>query len=99
MPPIGRPFRALRGSVARGIVAALCWLATRLAGADHGGPASPARTGFDWTSWLLIGGAVAAVCLAAWAFFAPAQPDERPARDASRRPEPEATVPKTSTPQ
>jgi LPXTG-motif cell wall-anchored protein len=31
----------------------------------------PPKTGVDWTTWLLIVGAVAAVGLAAWAFLAP----------------------------
>jgi hypothetical protein len=51
-------------------------LAPRLASADHLGPVG-AKTGFDWTTWLLVAGAVAAVSLAAWAFFAPERPDAR----------------------
>jgi LPXTG-motif cell wall-anchored protein len=39
--------------------------------ADHGAPVRPPKTGVDWTTWLLIAGAVAAVGLGAWAFLAP----------------------------
>jgi hypothetical protein len=54
----------------RWIVTAVVLLAAAPALADHGMPAS-ARGGFDWTTWLLVAGAVVAVGLAAWAFFAP----------------------------
>ena len=52
-------------------------LAPGLVAADHGAPVLPPKTGVDWTSWLLIGGAVAAVGLAAWAFFAPDRAESR----------------------
>jgi hypothetical protein len=52
-----------------------------LAAADHFGPVGAARGGgLDWTSWLLVAGAVAAVGLAAWAFFAPDHPDNQGAQ-------------------
>jgi hypothetical protein len=58
-----------------------------LAAADHLGPVGAARGGgLDWMSWLLVAGAVAAVSLAAWAFFAPDRSDRRadpPAGDRS----------------
>jgi len=61
---------------------ALIWIATvafalvpALATADHFGPVGPRGGGLDWTSWLLVAGAVAAVSLAAWAFFAPDRTD------------------------
>jgi hypothetical protein len=38
--------------------------------ADHGMPATPTR-GIDWTTWVLVAGAVVALGLAAWAFLAP----------------------------
>jgi hypothetical protein len=72
----------------RWIVTAVVLLTTALALADHGVPAS-ARSGFDWTTWLLVAGAVAAVSLAAWAFFAPDRPEDRPRPAAPDRPEPE----------
>ena len=60
------------------------WTATAVFGllpdlvsADHLGSVGPARGGLDWTSWLLVAGAVAAVSLAAWAFFAPDRSDRR----------------------
>jgi hypothetical protein len=61
----------------RWIVTAVVLLTTAPALADHGVPLS-ARSGFDWTTWLLVAGAVAAVSLAAWAFFAPDRPEDRP---------------------
>jgi hypothetical protein len=70
----------------RWIVIAVVLLTTALALADHGVPAS-ARSGFDWTTWLLVAGAVAAVSLAAWAFFAPDRPEDRPRPTAPDRPE------------
>jgi hypothetical protein len=57
------------------------------AAADHGAPATPA--GGDWTVWLLVGGALVAVGLAAWAFLAPERPDaspEKPAGPTDRAP-------------
>jgi hypothetical protein len=59
------------------IVTAAFGLLPDLVTADHLGPVGPARGGLDWTSWLLVVGAVAAVGLAAWAFFAPDRPDGR----------------------
>jgi hypothetical protein len=64
---------------------ALLLLAVPLAFADHGVP-GPSRAGFGWMSWLLVAGAVIAVALAAWAFFAPDRadgPSEPPTRDGS----------------
>jgi LPXTG-motif cell wall-anchored protein len=52
-------------------------LASGLAAADHGAPVLPPKTGVDWTTWLLIVGAVAAVGLAAWAFLAPDRTESR----------------------
>ena len=52
-------------------------LAPALAAADHGAPVLPPKTGVDWTTWLLIVGAVAAVGLAAWAFLAPDRGESR----------------------
>jgi hypothetical protein len=74
----------------RWIVLAVCLLVTALASADHGVPPPP-RGGLGWLVWLLIVGAVAAVGLAAWAFFAPDRPesdaaaDRRDTREGSRR--------------
>jgi hypothetical protein len=61
----------------RWIVTAVLALTTALTMADHGTPA-PARTGFGWTPWLLIVGAIVAVSLAAWAVFATDRPEGRP---------------------
>jgi hypothetical protein len=58
----------------RWIVLAVCLLGTALASADHGVPAPP-RGGLGWLAWLLIAGAVVAVGLAAFAFFAPDRPE------------------------
>ena len=71
------------------IVVAVVLLTTALAQADHGVPAA-ARGGFDWTTWLLVAGAVAAVGLAAWAFFAPDRLDGPPRATA---PDPESERP------
>jgi hypothetical protein len=73
----------------RWIVTAVCLLATARALADHGVPA-PARSGLGWMSWLLVGGAVIAVGLAAWAFFAPDRPEGRPGCSREDGPEPPA---------
>jgi hypothetical protein len=73
----------------RWIVTAVCLLATARALADHGVPA-PARSGLGWISWLLVGGAVVAVSLAAWAFFAPDRPEGRPGCSREDGPEPPA---------
>ena len=52
-------------------------LAPAVVSADHGAPVLPPKTGADWTTWLLIVGAVAAVGLAAWAFLAPDRTEPR----------------------
>ena len=70
------------------IVTAVVLLTAALALADHGVPPS-ARSGFGWTTWLLVAGAVAAVSLAAWALFAPARPEDRSRPTAPGRPDPE----------
>jgi hypothetical protein len=71
----------------RSIVTAVVALTTAPAMADHGVPAS-ARSDFGWTTWLLVAGAVVAVSLAAWAFFAPGRPEDR-----STPPAPDSTEP------
>ena len=78
MPPLSVLLRADGRSATGWFATAVFALVPGLAGADHGAPALPPRTGYDWTSWLLIGGAIAAVTLAAWAFFAPDRPAARP---------------------
>ena len=85
MPPLRVPLRAAGRSATGWIATVALALVPGLAGADHGAPALPPRTGFDWTSWLLIGGAVAAVSLAAWAFFAPDRPAAGPSPRDPRR--------------
>ena len=75
----------------RAIVLAVCLLVTALATADHGVP-TPARGGLGWMSWFLVAGAVIAVSLAAWAFFAPDRPEGEPG--ASRRDGPEPRAPR-----
>lgn len=69
------PGRSARTWIATGVFGLL----PDLVSADHLGSVGPARGGLDWTSWLLVVGAVAAVSLAAWAFFAPDRPDGRSA--------------------
>jgi len=65
-------------------------LVPTLASADHVGAVGAARGGgLDWTSWLLVAGAVAAVSLAAWAFFAPDRSDRRSDPPSSDRSESE----------
>jgi len=59
--------------------------------ADHGVPA-PARTGLGWTFWLLVAGAIVAVSLAAWAFFAPDRPEGRSGPTPQDGPEPESPI-------
>ncbi|HEY7601429.1 MAG TPA: hypothetical protein VIB60_02885 [Methylomirabilota bacterium] len=73
----------------RWIVLAVGLLATAPALADHGVPA-PARGGLGWLSWLLVGGAVIAVGLAAWAFFAPDRPEGGTSPSRRNGPEPPA---------
>ena len=73
----------------RWIVLAVCLLAAAPTLADHGVP-TPARSGLGWMSWLLVGGAVIAVSLAAWAFFAPDRPDGGPGSSRRNGPEPPA---------
>jgi hypothetical protein len=72
----------------RWIATAILALTPALAMADHGAP-TPARTGLGWTSWLLIAGAIVAVSLAAWAFFAPDRPEHRRRPTPQDGPEPE----------
>jgi hypothetical protein len=83
MPPLRVPLRAAGRSATGWFATVALALVPGLAGADHGAPALPPRTGFDWTSWLLIGGAIAAVSLAAWAFFAPDRPAAGPSPSGS----------------
>jgi hypothetical protein len=76
MPPLKALLRATRRSAPPCIAAIALVFAPALASADHLGPVGAARGGgLDWTSWLLVAGAVAAVSLAAWAFFAPDRAD------------------------
>lgn len=80
-------FRAMGRAAPRWITPVAFALVPTLSAADHLGPVGAARGGgLDWTSWLLVAGAVAAVGLAAWAFFAPDRSDGRadpPAPDRS----------------
>lgn len=92
MPPLRIRFRAAGRSATRWIATVFFGLTPGLAAADHGAPALPPRTGLDWTSWLLIAGAVAAVSLAAWAFFAPDRTEARPDPSAPGGSEPEPPV-------
>ena len=71
MPPSRVSLRAAWGPAIRWMLTAFFWVAPGLAAADHTAPVLPPKTGVDWTTWLLIVGAVAAVGLAAWAFLAP----------------------------
>ena len=87
MPPFRVLVRAAGRSATGWFATAVFVLVSGLAGADHGAPALPPRTGFDWTSWLLIGGAIAAVSLAAWAFVAPDRPAARPSPPGSTSPD------------
>jgi hypothetical protein len=73
----------------RWIVLAVCLLAAAPTLADHGVPV-PARGGLGWMTWLLVGGAVIAVGLAAWAFFAPDRPEGGPSSARGDRSEPPA---------
>ena len=77
MPPLSVLLCAVGRSVTRWVATAVLGLNAGLAMADHGVPL-PAKGGLNWTSWLLIAGAVAAVSLAAWAFFAPDRAEPRP---------------------
>ena len=74
MPPRKDPL-VTTGRVGAGLALAVALAASaRLASADH--PiAPPPAGGFGWLSWLLVAGAVVAVGLAAWAFFAPDDDD------------------------
>lgn len=94
MPPLRVLFRAAGRSATGWFATAVFALVSGPAGADHGAPVLPPRTGFDWTSWLLIGGAIAAVSLAAWAFFAPDQPAARRGSMVSDGSEPESPGPR-----
>jgi hypothetical protein len=69
--------RALRRLPKRWIATAALGLIPALASADHTG-LPPIKSGLDWMTWLLIAGAIAAVGLAAWAFFAPDRPEAQP---------------------
>ena len=83
-------FRAMGRSALHCIAPAVFALAPTFAAADHAGPVGAARGGgLDWTSWLLVAGAVAAVGLAAWAFFAPDRSDDRAGPPAPGRSESE----------
>jgi hypothetical protein len=74
MPPRKDPLVTPgRSGAGVGLAAALA-ASARLAFADHPIAAPPAG-GFGWLSWLLVAGAVVAVGLAAWAFFAPDDAD------------------------
>ena len=89
MPRLKVLLRAAGRSAPIRIATVAVALAPALAGADHLGPVGAARGGgLDWTSWLLVAGAVAAVGLAAWAFFAPDRGDERGDPPKSRPPAP-----------
>ena len=77
MPPPRILPHVVGRSVIRWIAAGVVWLHASLVTADHGVPL-PAKGGLGWTSWLLIAGAVAAVSLAAWAFFAPERGEPHP---------------------
>jgi hypothetical protein len=78
MPPVKALLRAASRSAPIRIATIAVALAPTLAAADHLGAVGAARGGgLDWTSWLLVAGAVAAVGLAAWAFFAPDRSDAR----------------------
>jgi hypothetical protein len=92
MPPSRVPLRAAERAATAWIVTAVPALTARVATADHGGPVS-GKGGLDWMTWLLLAGAVAAVSLAAWAFFAPDRAETRrtPPTDAdASEPEPPA---------
>jgi LPXTG-motif cell wall-anchored protein len=93
MPPLRIPFRVAGRSATRWIATVFFGLTPGLAAADHGAPVLPPRTGVDWMSWLLVVGAVAAVSLAAWAFFAPDRPAARPGPTAPDGSEPESAAP------
>lgn len=54
----------------------LSLVAGRSAWADHGAPTTPVG-GFGF-GWLVVSGAVAALALALWAFFAPERPEGPP---------------------
>src|SRR5262245_45105482 len=71
MPPSRISLRAAWGPAIRWMLTGFFLGAPGLAAADHAAPVLPPKTGVDWTTWLLIVGAVAAVGLAAWAFLAP----------------------------
>jgi hypothetical protein len=79
MPTLTLLLRAVGRFTGRWILAAVVWLPAAPGWADHSVPAA-GRTGFGWMSWLLVAGAIAAVSLAAWAFFAPDRPEEHTGR-------------------
>jgi hypothetical protein len=87
MPPVKVLLRAFGRSALIRIATLAAALVPTLAAADHFGAVGAARGGgLDWTSWLLVAGAVAAAGLAAWAFFAPDRSDERGDPPKSRPP-------------
>jgi hypothetical protein len=75
MPALRHLFEAVWRFGGRWVAAAVLWSPRAAAWADHGVPTA-AQSGFGWMSWLLVTGAVAAVGLAAWAFFAPDRPED-----------------------
>ena len=93
MPPLRVLCRAAGRSATRWIATAFFGLTPGGAAADHGAPVLPPRGGLAWTSWLLVAGAVAAVGLAAWAFFAPDRTEARPGSTAPGGSEPEPPGP------
>lgn len=97
MPPLRILFRAAGRSATRWIATVFFGLTPGVAAADHGAPVLPSRSGLDWTSWLLVAGAVAAVSLAAWAFFAPDHTAARPGSTAPDALEPEPPAPTAPT--
>lgn len=90
MPHPRMPARAVTRVVARSLETTALGLIPRAALADHFSPVSP-KLGFDWMTWLLVAGAVAAVGLAAWAFFAPERPASRAERPGPDPAGPEST--------
>jgi hypothetical protein len=90
MPHPRMPARAVARLAVRWLATIALGFVARAALADHFAPVSPKR-GFDWMTWLLVAGAVAAVGLAAWAFFAPERPASRAEQPGPDPAEPEST--------